>query len=378
MARILAIPATILIVLFAALMIIIPQFAPDTAVLSTYEVTPDREQAIYLMDVRSGLSYFSGLVTRPGNFSMWSVDGETIATVKNNPFPATFDLIDLTTGERQSYPMQAPNGSVEWQGHPTKIAYSSSLDRGSLMIYDRETGEEHAYLPENAIRWMGWLPDSDTLIVNAAPQTGTTISTLYAIDSVTNEVTRLQSDLNAYFFDIIDNPLRILYTDDNQLMTFSPDTPDDVHAMITLDEGDAFGLQTLPSGEHQVIVQTTNQEIWKVDLATGERELLYDAATDGEAYYESWSPDGEISIIRLEANDTSTTLRIVREGSDQMDITIPARLAQMRWSPDSRYLIAPSPSQQFYSSVYLIDTLTGHYQTVDQAFANLFWQPTMD
>ena len=368
MLRLIAVPAIILTVLFSVMMSFIPSFAPETSALSYYELTPDREQAIYLRDVRSGLSYFTGLVTRSGNFSMWSADGTTIATL--NSFPGSLDILDLTTGYKQSYPLRAPNGFVEWINHPKKIAYSSAIDRGSLMIYDRETGEEQSYLLENAIRWMRWIPDSESLIVSASPQSDDRAMSLYAIDLTTNDIRLLIEDFNGSTFEVLNHPLRIIYYAGNQVIVYSPDDPDAENQQITFADGDISAMGLMPDMQN-VIVYTSMGETWLVDVETHQRELFREAPTENGASPALWSPDGELYATLQRENDNNSTIQIVRRG-EQVDLIFNEPLSRLMWSPDSRYLLATS---LYTAPVTLIDTTNGNVEIMENTYNALFWQP---
>lgn len=373
MARILAIPATILIVLFAALMIIMPQFAPDTAVLTYYEITPEREQAIYLLDVQSGLSYFSGLVTRPGNFSMWSADGETLATVRVNPSPPILDLLNITTGDHQIYPLQSPAGAIEWQSHPTKFGYQSTMNDGSLIVLDRETGEENSFFENVNVNWMHWLPESDTLIVMVTDKRSR-IGTLYEIDLTTNDITLIRENFVATHLEVLDDPFRILYSTSNQLITFSPDAPDDETILMTLDEVEFSGWYHLPATANTWIFYTSLRETWQLNMQTSDLQRIGDAPENADSWRVYPSPDGSSLATLDRLSDTANTIHITRDGG-QIDVAIPDSVASLLWSPDGRYILAPTPSNSFISIMYLVDTESQDVKVVDRVSVNLFWQP---
>lgn len=363
-----------LTVIFVVVILLIPQFAPDTAVLSYYEITPEWKQAIHLLDVSRGLTSFSGLVTSlgSGNFSLWSTDGETIATMSLNP-PATFDLLDLTTGERQSYPMQSPAGAIEWQSHPTKFGYQSILNDGSLIVLDRETGQENGFFENVNVNWMHWLPESDTLIVMVTDKRSR-ISTLYEIDLTTNDITLLRENFVATHLEVLDDPFRILYSTSNQLITFSPDAPDDETILMTLDEAEFSGWYHLPATANTWIFYTSLRETWQLNMQTSDLQRIGDAPENADSWRVYPSPDGSSLATLDRLSDTANTIHITRDG-EQIDVAIPDSVVSLLWSPDGRYILAPTPSNSFISIMYLVDTESDQVKILDQVFVNLFWQP---
>ncbi|MEQ8675648.1 MAG: hypothetical protein RLP44_18570 [Aggregatilineales bacterium] len=375
MIRLVAIPAIILTVLFSALMSFIPSFAPETSALGYYELTADRGQAIYLLDARSGLSYFTGLVTRPGNYSLWSADGQTIATVRVNSTSESLDIFDLSTGEYQYYPLQSPAGTLIWDTHPTKIAYQSLLNDGSLMIYDRETGEERNFWENVNIRWMRWIPESDTLLVLSAEKRSQT-STLYAIDLTTNDITLLEDDLQSVRLDVVESPTRILYTNGNQVLIRSAGALNEREVLMTLDDGEIRYMYPLNAATNTWVVYTTLNETWQMNVQTGDLQRMGEAPEGSDSWSVYPSSDGSTLATLDRVSDTSSIIYVTDENGQASGISVNDSIAGLIWSPAGRYLLAPTPSEGYITTVYLVDTRNGNYEVAEQVFLNLFWQPS--
>lgn len=386
MMRLLTIVAVGFTFIFATLMFLIPPLAPETSVLSYTVPAPDRQEAIWLMDIRSGLSYSTGITYRNGNYPQWTPDGKSISVINFFTTPTTLDIVYFDGRAPQSFPIQTNQLGANLSQDGTKALYRSAAADGSLIIVDLITGEETTLVSDLPVIAGRWMNDGEHIIVNANSEgrfASTAPNSLYRVDANTGDVETLFENFTSSFSVMTDEPFQLIYVWERGLYIAQVgDTPEEARLITTFDAPTVRSLYLHPTHDNQVIVALSNQgtqEVWSVDINTGERELLHEFETSESLLLTLlYSPDGNTMVKLVEWSAQSSIFTLSQAGQPDYDITLQGEYQWLRWSPDGRYLVIYT-NLNATDNFYLVDVADHSVTLLDVSlFPWLMWQPTTD
>ncbi len=375
-----AIAAVLFTVIFSTLMFLIPQFAPDTAVLSYTVASPDRQEAIWLMDIQSGLSYFSGVSTRMGSQTNWSPDGTMIVSLEYDADQTAVRLSNLQTGRDHSFPVRVPRGLPYWSPDMTRLMYYSAALAGTTIVVDLTTGHETPFLMNNTTQQMLWLSDERALVKAFPPVGGRNAAeqpNIYLVDITTEHVELLARDLNIRLLAATDSPTQVVYILNDQLFIAPLDTLEEGQFLMTVDAGNVLSAYFRPPDQDQLVVSIADevfQQVYLINIHTGEA-MLFQEGSVSRAFLPTvtWSSDGNGLATIQERSTQSSTVDITQTGQEEQTFVINTEIARLDWSPNNRYLLV-YPSDPFDNAYYIIDVDAGSVRLLDTVM-RLSWQP---
>lgn len=369
-----------LTVIFSTLMLLIPHFAPDTAVLSYTVALPDRQDAIWLMDIQSGLSYFSGVATRMGSLTNWSPDGTMVVSLEYDADQTAVRLSNLQTGRDHSFPVRVPRGLPYWSPDMTRLMYYSAALAGTTILIDLTNGHETPFLINNTTQQMLWLSDERVLVKALPPAGGGNAAeqpNIYLVDITTEDVDLLARDLDIRFLTATDPPTQVFYLLNNQLFIAPLDALEEAQFLMTVDTGNVLSAYFRPPDQEQLVVSIADevsQQVYLVNIHTGEVELFQEGSIS-RAFLPtvSWSADGSALATIQTRTAQSSTVNITQNGQEAQTFVINTEIAKLDWSPNNRYILV-YPSDPFDNAYYIIDVETGSVRLMDTVM-RLSWQP---